>query len=135
MKKLYSYLTYVSLGLFPFLFIFLIVSMNRQFKFTLAYFLSNDLILVILLITFIFIYIKFKRVYLKNSSLYIYDLFSNKHDIVTKQNLIGIGRFIPFNPFGYKISFVDDNGRTKTVYFIRNLFIFNMNDALRNLAQ
>jgi hypothetical protein len=133
MTRLYSYLTYISLGLFPIAFIFFAINMNQHFKFTLQYFLSNDLILLIFLSAVIYIYIKFKRVYVKSSELYIYSLFSDKHIILNKQNLVSIGRFIPFDPFSYKIIYADEDGNTKTVYFIKDVFIFNMKNILENL--
>jgi hypothetical protein len=107
--------------------------MNQHFKFTLQYFLSNDLILVITLLAFVYVYLKFKRVYLKSSALHIYNLFSGKHVVVNKQNLISIGRFIPLDPFSYKIIYADEDGKAKTIYFFKNVFIFNMNSVLDNL--
>lgn len=133
MKKLYSYLMYVWFIVSPIGFIFFAISINRHYEFTIKYFLSNDLIVVILLFLIFYTYIKYKRVYLKNSSLYIYNLFSNKYAVVTKQNLVSIGRFIPFEPFSYKISYIDENNNTKTIYFMKNLFIFNMQEALNDL--
>ena len=134
MKRLYSYLTYVSVGLLPLAFIFFTISMNRHFKLTITYLLSNDLIVLIFLLAIIYSYIKVKRVYIKNASLYIYNIFSNKHVIVNKQNLVSIGRFLPLDPLSYKISYVDENNKIRTAYFIKNLFILNMSDAIVDLG-
>jgi len=133
MKRLYSYLIYIFLVLFPIFFIAFVISMNQHFRLTIAYFLSNDLIALIALLPFIFICIKVKRVYIKDGELLIYSLFSNKCVVVNKVNLVSIGRFIPLDPFSYKISYVDDGSKTRTIYFTKNLFIFNMSDAIVDL--
>jgi hypothetical protein len=130
MRKLYSYLTYLGLLAFPLFFIFFAIDMNRHFEFTFHYFLMNDLILVIILAACAFAYFKYKRVYLKNSSLYIYNLFSDKLTVITYQNLVSMGRFIPLDPFNYKIVYVDTNNKTKTVFFFKNVLIFDLSSLL-----
>ena len=133
MKRLYSYLIYIFLVFFPVFFIAFVINMNQHFRLTIAYFFSNDLIALIALLPFIFICIKVKRVYIKDGELLIYNLFSNKCVVVNKVNLVSIGRFIPLDPFSYKISYVDDGSKTRTIYFTKNLFIFNMSDAIVDL--
>jgi hypothetical protein len=68
-----------------------------------------------------------------NSSLYIYNIFSNKYEIVNRRNLIIIGRFIPFDPLSYRISYMDQNGRVKTIIFMKNLFLNDMKSVLEKM--
>ena len=131
MKKLYSYLIYAGLVLSPLFFVFFAIDMNRHFEFTFQYFMTNDLILVIVLVAYSYCLLKYKRVYLKDSSsLYIYNLFTNKYTIVTYQNLVSISRFIPLDPFNYKIVYVDSNNKNRTVFFWKDLLIFNFSSIL-----
>lgn len=133
MKRLYSYLMYVGLVGLPIGFIGFAVDANRHFKLTWDYFFSNDLILLIFLAGIFYSYYKLKRVYFMNSSLYIYNIFSNKYEIVNRQNLITVGRFIPFDPLSYKISYVNSKGSTKTIIFMKNLFLFDIKGVFEKL--
>ncbi len=81
---------------------------------------------------FVFFINRSKRVYYKDSSLYIYNLFSRNFIIVNKDNC-SVERFLFYDPNIWKITYYNENKDAKYVYFIRNLLCDDFNDIIDKL--
>ena len=132
MERIHSFLIYPFLVLFP------VLLFGAVYSFDYKVTLSTELIGPNLLIIFfaglyVFTLMRYKRVYLKNSSLYVFNLFSTKHIVITKKNLVSIGRFVPFDRLNLKIVDIDGQGNSSAAYFMKNIFIWNLKESLKSL--
>jgi hypothetical protein len=71
-----------------------------------------------------------KRVFYENTSLYVYNLFSEKKIVLNKANVGGIGKYMFLTPLIWKILYYDENNNAKYVYFIRNALCPNFDDIV-----
>jgi F0F1-type ATP synthase assembly protein I len=68
-------------------------------------------------------------VFYKDSTLYIYDLFSSKTILLNKDIVGGLSSYLPLSVFIYKIVYYDANNNAKYIYFIKN-FLCSDFDAI-----
>jgi hypothetical protein len=129
MKRLYSYWTYPFVFVFLFLDVFFTYLLFNTYNVSFKLLFLVALLNLILLAGFIICLKGYKRVYLKDSSLYVYDLYSNIPYILPLEQLRGIerdnSRFAVFWGI-YKASFLIENGNYYTVAFMKNKLIFDL---------
>jgi hypothetical protein len=77
----------------------------------------------VFLLFWLFTFRRCKRVYYDRSSLYVYEPFSKKQTIVSKDNIGSINKILSYDPRFYKIVYYDDNRDTHYIYFQRNWFL------------
>ena len=92
-----------------------------------------DFFVLALVSYWMFIVSRSKRVYYKETSLYIYDLFSSKVIVLTKAEIGGIFKLTPLSGF-YKIVFYDDNNNAKSIYFSQNQWLSGFSDIIDELT-
>ncbi|MBS1530591.1 MAG: hypothetical protein JSU01_09810 [Bacteroidetes bacterium] len=85
---------------------------------------------------------KSKRVYYQDNSLYAYDLFSNNHRVITKDQLGSIERWSMVNDLisqrlsnAYRILYYDENNNDKKIYFYGNWFLSDFNTIIDQLNE
>jgi hypothetical protein len=76
------------------------------------------------LILYLFVLIKYKRIYYNEEYLFVLELFSNKSTIVPKEDVISVYKWYKTDPINYKIAFYDKNGKVKVVHFLKDFFLF-----------
>jgi len=76
---------------------------------------------------------KARRVYYQDSSLYCYNLFSNKLQIITKDRLGNVDRWRVLDATNYKILYYDDDNNARTIYFMKNWFLPSFDTILDQL--
>jgi hypothetical protein len=115
MKRLSSYFIYLFIVVMPLGIIPLIISDGFTRDDMQGYCIYLSLIIFLIFVTY-----HSKRVFYKNSSIYLYNLFSNKFSIINKEKIGGIDRLISYDPNSYKLLYYDDENNVKYIYFIRN---------------
>lgn len=80
-------------------------------------------------------YISFnsKRIYYRDNTLFLFDLFTKKRSILRKNRLKGVDRVIATDPTFYKITYVDYNNKIRYVYFMRNHLLPGAGDIINKL--
>jgi len=91
---------------------------------------GGDSILGLIMFCFFTVYIIYilsraKRIFYKDGNLYMYELFSDKMTIFTKDYVGGIETFFPFSPFFWRVVYFNENMDRKVIYFIRNVLCDN----------
>lgn len=81
-------------------------------------------------IYFIYVLSRSKRVFYKEGNLYVYELFSNKMKILSKDNIGVIETFFPFSPFIWRIVYYNENMDRKVIFLIRNALCDNFDDIV-----
>lgn len=79
---------------------------------------------------FCFFLSRSKRVFNENTSLYIYNLFSDKRVVLNKANVGGVRKYMFPTPLIWQILYYDENNNAKYVYFIRNALCPNFDDIV-----
>ena len=133
MIKLFSYITYGYLIGFFYLPIDITLTIVQQSNFSLAALGLLFILVFSLSGIFIWYFKSFKRVYLNVSSLYIYELLSNKSTIVYKKQLVTIVPYRLFLPYTYKTTYTSEGNKIKTVYFIKSFSISNIKTIINDL--
>jgi hypothetical protein len=131
MKRLSSYAIYLFIVGGPILIIYQIISDRLEFPRTP---IGPDCGFLAFLIYLIFVALNTKRVIYKNSSIYLYNLFSNKFSIIYKEKIGSIKRLITFDPTSYKLLYYDDENNAKYIYFMRNFFLDDFNNIIDELT-
>ncbi len=138
MTRLFSYITY---GLITVYFIASIMTVSIIFQLSGFSLLSGSSLLGIGILLSLacglagiayWFYRHCKRVYLNGSSIYLYDLFSNKLEIIYKLQIVDI-EFYMSKPYTYTITYTNSKNEIKSVYFIKSFSIYNMDDIITDL--
>jgi len=99
---------------------------------------GSNFMLFIIVFASVFAYLiyyisKSRRVYVKDSTLYIYSLFSNKHFIIDKDKFGNIERTQFMNFSHYQVLYYDDANNDKYIYFLKNWLLFDFSDIVDQL--
>jgi hypothetical protein len=129
MKRLHSFWTYPFVFSFPCFDFFATYSILTTSDFSFRVFFIVALINFIFLAVIIILIKEYKRVYLKDTSLYVYDLYSNTPYILPLEQLRYVERDnsrVTVLWGVYKVSFLIEDGEYHTVKFMKNKLIFNL---------
>jgi hypothetical protein len=129
MKRLSSYAIYIYV-LVPLAPIFVLIESWDSIRKG-----EGDSILAVIVtfsfaIYFIYVLSRSKRVFYKEGNLYVYELFSNKMKILSKDNIGVIETFFPFSPFIWRIVYYNENMDRKVIFLIRNALCDNFDDIV-----
>lgn len=129
MKRLHSYWTYPFVFAFLFLDIFFTYLLFKTGDISFKLLFLAGLLNLIFLTVFIICLKEYKRVYLKDSYLYVYDLYSNIPYVLPLEQLRGVER--DNSRFSvlwgiYKLDFLIEDGNYFKVAFMKNKSIFNL---------
>lgn len=130
MIRLYSYSVYIFLFFVPFFFIALIVSI-------LVYASPKDLIYTLfyspVFAVWIYMLYKSKRIYYDKSEIYLYNLFSNKLELVKQDQGISIEKrnVSVFGDTGtYKLTYWTNRNKVRSILFAINGFLDNPDEII-----
>ena len=130
MLRLSSYSVYIFLFIIPAFFIVIVVAIltdgePKELLYTLFY--------APLFAFWVYVIYQSKRIYYKESELYLFGLFSNKVEVVKKDQGASIEKrnLSLFRDTGtYKLTYWVSNDKVKTIWFAVNSFLDNPNEII-----